>query len=89
MMLVVVVMMVMLMIAMVMVIVDGDDDGDGCHDGDDDEVMVIVLGMMLIHVMPNHIFVMALLRVLCWALIFILRLRFPPGSSIASIMPSG
>ena len=28
---------------------------------------------------------MALLRVLCWALIFILRLRFPPGSSIASI----
>ena len=29
---------------------------------------------------------MALLRVLCWALIFILRLRFPPGSSIASIL---
>ena len=25
---------------------------------------------------------MAALRVLCWALIFILRLRFPPGSSI-------
>ena len=28
---------------------------------------------------------MAALRVLCWALIFILRLRFPPGSSIAAI----
>ena len=28
---------------------------------------------------------MALLRTLCWALIFILRLRFPPGSSLASI----
>jgi hypothetical protein len=28
---------------------------------------------------------MALLRVLCWALIFILRLRFPSGSSIATI----
>ena len=28
---------------------------------------------------------MAALRVLCWALIFILRLRFPPGSSIATI----
>ena len=27
---------------------------------------------------------MALLRTLCWALIFILRLRFPPGSSLAS-----
>ena len=27
---------------------------------------------------------MAALRVLCWALIFILRLRFPPGSSIAT-----
>ena len=27
---------------------------------------------------------MAVLGVLCWALIFILRLRFPPGSSIAS-----
>ena len=26
---------------------------------------------------------MALLRTLCWALIFILRLRFPPGSSLA------
>ena len=29
---------------------------------------------------------MAALRVLCWALIFILRLRFPPGSSIATIL---
>ena len=28
---------------------------------------------------------MPLLRVFCWALIFILRLRFPPGSSIASV----
>ena len=28
---------------------------------------------------------MALLRVLCWALKCILRLRFPPASSIASI----
>ena len=28
---------------------------------------------------------MALLRTLCWALTFILRLRFPPGSSLASI----
>jgi hypothetical protein len=27
---------------------------------------------------------MALLRTLCWALIFILRLRFPPSSSLAS-----
>ncbi len=29
---------------------------------------------------------MALLRIFCWALIFILRLRFPSGSSIASIL---
>ena len=29
---------------------------------------------------------MALLRTLCWALIFILRLRIPPGSSLASIL---
>ena len=28
---------------------------------------------------------MVALRVLCWALIFILRLQFPPGSSIATI----
>ena len=28
---------------------------------------------------------MLLLRVFCWALIFIIRLRFPPGSSIISI----
>ena len=27
---------------------------------------------------------MAALRILCWALIFILRLRFPPSSSIAT-----
>ena len=26
---------------------------------------------------------MALLKALCWALIFILRIRFPPGTSIA------
>ena len=32
---------------------------------------------------------MALLRTLCWALIFILRLRFPPGSSLASMLPCG
>ena len=29
---------------------------------------------------------MALLRVLCWALIFVLRLRFPPGSSLVTIL---
>ena len=29
---------------------------------------------------------MAALRVLCWALLFILRLRFPPGSSIATLL---
>ena len=28
---------------------------------------------------------MALLKALCWALIFILRIRFPPGSSIATV----
>ena len=27
---------------------------------------------------------MCVLRVLCWALIFVFRLRFPPGSSIAT-----
>ena len=26
---------------------------------------------------------MALLRILCWTLIFLTRLRFPPGKSIA------
>ena len=34
----------------------------------------------------NSYFVMALLRIFCRALIFILRLRFPPGSSIASML---
>ena len=29
---------------------------------------------------------MALLKALCWALIFIVRIRFPPGSSIATVM---
>ena len=29
---------------------------------------------------------MPVLRIFCWALIFILRLRFPPGSSITSIV---
>ena len=27
---------------------------------------------------------MALLKVICWAIIFITRLRFPPGKSLAS-----
>ena len=31
------------------------------------------------------LFIMALFRVLCWALIFILHVRFPPGYSIATI----
>ena len=26
---------------------------------------------------------MALLKALCWALIFIIRIRFPPGTSLA------
>ena len=29
---------------------------------------------------------MALLKALCWALIFILRIRFPPGTSIATVL---
>ena len=29
---------------------------------------------------------MALLHVLCWALIFVLRLGFPPGCSLATIL---
>ena len=28
---------------------------------------------------------MALLKVICWAIIFITRLRFPPGKSLASM----
>ena len=28
---------------------------------------------------------MALLKVICWALIFIIRIRFPPGKSLATI----
>ncbi len=28
---------------------------------------------------------MALLKVICWALIFIIRIRFPPGKSLAII----
>ena len=28
---------------------------------------------------------MALLKVICWAIIFITRLRFPPGKSLATI----
>ena len=31
---------------------------------------------------------MALLKVICWAIIFITRLRFPPGKSLATIFPS-
>ena len=27
---------------------------------------------------------MALLKALCWALIFIMRIRFPPGTSLAT-----
>ncbi len=29
---------------------------------------------------------MALLKALCWALIFIIRIRFPPGTSLAMIL---
>ena len=28
---------------------------------------------------------MALLKALCWALIFIIRIRFPPGTSLAVV----
>ena len=28
---------------------------------------------------------MALLKALCWALIFIIRIRFPPGTSLATV----
>ena len=28
---------------------------------------------------------MALLKVICWAIIFITRLRFPPGKSLATL----
>ena len=31
---------------------------------------------------------MALLKALCWALILILRIRFPPGTSIATVLNS-
>ena len=31
---------------------------------------------------------MALLKVICWAIIFITRLRFPPGKSLASYIIS-
>jgi hypothetical protein len=29
---------------------------------------------------------MALLEALCWALIFIIRIRFPPGTSLVTIL---
>ena len=29
---------------------------------------------------------MGLFKIICWALIFLTRLRFPPGSSIATIL---
>ncbi len=29
---------------------------------------------------------MALLKVICWALIFIIQIRFPPGKSLATIL---
>jgi hypothetical protein len=32
-----------------------------------------------------YIFVMSCLKVICWALIFIFKLRFPPGVSIANV----
>ena len=31
---------------------------------------------------------MALLKALCWALIFIIRIRFPPGTSLATVLLS-
>ena len=31
---------------------------------------------------------MALLKALCWALIFIIRIRFPPGTSLATVLNS-
>ena len=31
---------------------------------------------------------MALLKALCWALIFIIRIRFPPGTSLATVLMS-
>ena len=33
-----------------------------------------------------YIFVMSCLKVICWALIFIFKLRFPPGVSIATVL---
>jgi hypothetical protein len=30
---------------------------------------------------------MALLKAVCWALIFIIRIRFPPGTSLVIITP--
>ena len=38
--------------------------------------------------LPLCLFIMALFRVLCWALIFILRMRFPPDYSIATLKPN-
>ena len=32
---------------------------------------------------------MALLKALCWALIFIIRIRFPPGTSLATVLNNG
>ena len=29
---------------------------------------------------------MALLKALCWTLIFIIRIRFPPGTSLATVI---
>jgi hypothetical protein len=34
----------------------------------------------------SYIFVMSCLKVICWALIFIFKLRFPPGVSIATVL---
>ncbi len=32
---------------------------------------------------------MALLKVICWALIFIIRIRFPPGKSLQTFLGTG
>lgn len=35
----------------------------------------------------NHLFIMSLLPILCWTLIFIIRLRLLPGQSMANDPP--
>ena len=43
---------------------------------------------LLINIYKPHetVLLMALLKALCWASIFILRIRFPPGTSIATAL---